>query len=150
MARPRWMPPGDLALGRALAALARRDTMLNLLHRVRGLRWRHIVSSVYRSLGRRDRRDPRQSFLKSHKTRITAYGWLSFREANHLACVPLLALRVEIPQEAVDRSNNVRINLAFPEKSFVLIDSPSSSYLRSNCNEVLRFSWVVSLQPSGS
>ena len=32
---PPWMPPGDLTSGRALATLARRDTMLNLLYLVR-------------------------------------------------------------------------------------------------------------------
>ena len=32
---PPWMPPDDLTSGRALATLARRDTMLDFLHRVR-------------------------------------------------------------------------------------------------------------------
>ena len=46
---PPWMPPQDLASGRALATLARRDTMLHLLRRLR-----HDyggVTSYLRSIG---------------------------------------------------------------------------------------------------
>ena len=46
---PQWMPPADLASGRALATLARRDTMLNLLHLVR--RDYGTATSYLRSIG---------------------------------------------------------------------------------------------------
>ena len=46
---PPWMPPADLASGRALATLARRDTMLNLLRLLR--RDYGDVTSYLRSIG---------------------------------------------------------------------------------------------------
>lgn len=46
---PPWMPPGDLASGRALVTLARRDAMLNLLYLVR--RDYGAVTSYLRCIG---------------------------------------------------------------------------------------------------